>query len=379
MRGRLAPAVLALAAAAAVVGAGGCCCGAPAAFTARRPLAPAAEAGPPPLTGPVLRALHFGDFGDDTCQQREVARALAAAHARAPFDLAFHAGDNVYECGPDVALPGAERCAFAADDASVAPGFSPPADPRFAAKLETPLAFLAAGAAPVPVYLALGNHDIASCDGGGLPLDTLRRRKACLEVAHASALWHLPARHYAVDRGPARFIVLDSNLLLGDYGGFTIDGEVAFVRAASAGCDARPCFIVSHHPPATAALHRTDATPEYIDRVRRVQEVFQGPVAGWLAAHDHDLQHLRAAAGYDVFVSGNGSRGRPEERFAQVSVPAAQLLFASTAWGFSTLEVAGQRWRVRFESTAGEPLHCCEATFPGACQPVACPPPSGAR
>src|SRR6185369_713868 len=137
--------------------------------------------------------------------------------------------------GPDVALAGAERCAFGPDDASVAPGFSPPADPRFAARFEGPLAFLAAGAAPVPVYLALGNHDIATCDGGGLPVAALRRRKACLEVAHRSALWHLPARHYAVDRGPARFLVLDSNLLLGDYGGFTLDGEVAFVRAASIG------------------------------------------------------------------------------------------------------------------------------------------------
>jgi hypothetical protein len=372
MTPRAAPLLAAL----AVATASGCCCGAPAAYTVRRPLAPGAEAGPQPLAAPVLRVLHFGDFGDDTCQQRDMARALAEAHARAPFDLAFHAGDNVYECGPDVTLPGADACAFAADDASVAAGFSPPKDPRFAAKLERPLAFLASGPSPVPVYLALGNHDIASCDGAGLPVEALQRRKACLEVAHTSALWHLPARHYAVDRGPARFVVIDSNLLLGDYGGFTLDGEVAFVRAASAGCDAKPCFVVAHHPPATAGLHRADATPEYVDRVRRVQEAFQGPIAAWLAGHDHDLQHLRAAAGYDVLVSGNGSRGRAKERFEKVSVPAAQLLFASTAWGFSTLEIAERRWRVRFESAAGEPLHCCEATFPGACQPVACPPPS---
>jgi hypothetical protein len=186
----------------------------------------------------------------------------------------------------------------------------------------------------------------------------------------------MPGRHYAVDRGAARFIVVDSNLLLGDYGGFSIDGEVEFVRAASAGCAERPCFVVAHHPAATAGEHREDATPEYVARLRRLQEAAGGGIAAWFAGHDHDLQHLRAAAGYDVFVSGNGSRGRAE-RFERLSAPAAQLFFASTAWGFATLEVSARAWLVRFESTSGEPLHCCHADFPETCRPVACPPPTG--
>jgi hypothetical protein len=97
------------------------------------------------------------------------------------------------------------------------------------------------------------------------------------------------------------------------------------------------------------------------------------PVAAWLAGHDHDLQHVRAARGYDVFVSGNGSRWR-KERFEAVSPPQARLLFASTAWGWAVLEVSAARWSVRFEDQDGRPLHCCRAEFPGPCQPVACGP-----
>jgi tartrate-resistant acid phosphatase type 5 len=371
-------AAFAAAAALALAPATGCCCSAPAPYTARRALPPGAEAGPPPLAPPVLRVLLVGDMGEATCQQAEVARAIAAAHARAPFDLALHVGDNLYPCGPDASLPGAERCAFAPDGNAAAPGAAPPRDPGFDAKLERALAPLAAGASPVPLYLALGNHDVAAaggCRALGLDAAALSRRRACLEVAHASALWHMPGRHYVVDRGPARFIVIDSNLLAGDYGGFRFDGEVELLRAAAAGCDARPCFVVAHHPAATAAEHRDDFNPEYVARLRRLQEAAGGHIAAWLAGHDHHLEHLRAPAGYDVLVSGNGSRERPGERFGHLSTPGAQLFFASTARGFATLEVARGGWLARFESTSGEPLHCCRAEFPGACQPVACPPP----
>jgi hypothetical protein len=136
---------------------------------------------------------------------------------------------------------------------------------------------------------------------------------------------------------------------------------------------------VAHHPAATAGGHRDDFDAGYVARLRRLQEAAGGHIAGWFAGHDHDLQHLRAPAGYDVFVSGQGSRGRPEERFGELSTPGAQLFFASTAWGFAALEVWEGAWRVRFEGVDGAPLHCCHATFPGACQPAACPPPVEVR
>jgi len=351
-------------------------------YTVRKALPPAAAAGPAPAPAPALRVLVFADFGDNTCQQAAVARAIGLAQARAPFDLVLSPGDNLYECGPDPRLPGAAACDFAADGNTVAPGFTPPEDPRFGKRFEGPLASLARDGRPVPVYLALGNHDVhsgRSCLEGDLPPERIGRVRACLEVAHRGPHWSMPARHYLLDRGPARFIVLDSNVIGADYGGFTLEQELAFVAEATQGCELRPCFLVGHHPPASAGDH-AGALREgsaWVTRMRRVQEAARGPIAAWLGGHDHDLQHLRAAAGFDVFVSGNGSRWR-DEKFASTGPPGAQLFFASTAWGFATLEVSEKAWSMRFEDHRGEALHCCQAGFPGSCQPVACgPAPSG--
>jgi len=346
-------------------------------YTVRKALPDPGAAGPAPAPPPALRALVFGDFGDDTCQQAAVARGMAAAHSRAPYDLAFSVGDNIYECGPDVTLPGAAACAFEPDGNTPRPGYVPPADGRFERMFERPLSFLVRGGEPVPVWLALGNHDVnvtEGCREGGLDAEQIGRVRACLEVAHRGPHWRMPARHYVVDEGPARFIVLDSNILVGDYGNFGFDAEVAFFAEASQGCRDRPCFAVAHHPPASAGRHGAEGSMQ-VQRLRRLQEAAGGRIAAWFAGHDHDLQHLRAAAGYDVFVSGNGSRWR-DERFPGPSPPAAQLFFASTAWGFATLEVSATHWAVRFESEKGEALHCCQASFPGTCQPVACGPAS---
>jgi hypothetical protein len=350
----------------------------PAPFTVRKALAPGAERGPPPSPAPELRVLFFGDFGDDTPQQRAVAAGLVRASRERDFDLVFSVGDNVYPCGPDVRLPGARECRFADDDRTVVPGFTPPRDDRMTRLFEAPLEGLTSRGTPLRVYLALGNHDVGTgpwCDEGGLSGDALARLRACLSVAHRGPIWTMPARHYVVDRGPARFVVIDSNLLVRDYGGFTLDEEVGFLGEAARTAGDRILFVVAHHPAAGAGEHVVEYTETRVARLRRLQEAADGRIAAWLAGHDHDLQHLRAAAGYDVLVSGNGARGRPHERFERTGPPAAQLLFASTQWGFATLEISRGHWAARFESDRGEPLHCCHAVIPGRCQPVACPPP----
>ncbi len=371
-RGAALAALLALAA-----GASGCCrCARSPTFArSEAPLA-AAPSRPPPLR----RVLHFADYGDDTCQQAAVARAMVASHRRAPFDLAVSAGDNLYECGLDPALPGAAGCAFAADGNAAVPGYVPPPDPLMAERFERLLGGLARGGVPVPVHPALGNHDVGlpvSCMGRGDP--AVQRTRACLEVAFRSARWAMPGRHYAIDAGPARLLIVDSNLLKADYGGFTLDGEVSFLEGQAAACadPGRFCFVVAHHPAATASGHRDDLTPEFLARLRRLERALStggGRIAGWLAGHDHDLQHLRAEAGYDVFVSGNTSRGRDGERFDQAAPPGARLLFASTAWGFGRLEVGADGWSYRFENDRGEAIHCCAAAGRSPCLPVECDP-----
>jgi hypothetical protein len=367
MRGAAAGLVLLLASA-------GACCSKEGSFTFREPAA-ATPGAAPPLSGPIVRVLHFGDFGANTCQQEAVAAAMGAAHRRAPFDVAFADGDNLYDCGPDAALPGAAACAFAADGATVAGGFAPPDDPAFVRLHERPLAALRG----VPVHLALGNHDVSvryQCSPGGLPLEAASRVKACLEVAHVSGLWSMPARHYAVDAGLARFIVVDANLADGDYGGFGIDAEVAFVAEAASAAHCPPeraCFLVGHQAPATAGSHAGNVTEAFAARMDRLVAAGGGRIRAWLAGHDHDLQHLRTPSGLDVFVSGNSARQRPDERFARAAPPGAELVFASVRWGFGVLEVGSDGWDYRFVAADGRPLHCCASRGGGRCEPAACP------
>lgn len=355
------------AALAALCTACGCCGHASPTYTVRHGAA-RAPAPAPPLS-PSLRALHLADFGDATCQQAALASAVIAAHRRAPFDLALFPGDNLYPCGPDPAAPGAADCRFEADQNTVPAGFSAPADETFRLH-EEPLAELAG----IPVHLALGNHDVAATGGCRLAGDPaeVSRLRACLEVAHASPVWSMPARHYLVDRGPARFIVVDSNVLTGDYGGFTFEEEEAFVAEAALGCEERACFLIGHHPPATAGIHVADATPAYLARAERLARAGGGRIRAWLAGHDHALEHLRTAAGLDVLVSGNGARGRPSQRFSTVSEPGAALLFASVRWGYGVLEVGADGWRYRFEGDDGARLYCCAAAGAGRCEPVSC-------
>lgn len=348
-----------------LLGAAGCCtCAGSPTLTVRAGAARAPGAAPPSAS-PALRALHFGDFGDATCQQRAVAAAIAAAHRRAPFDLGLAAGDLVYECGPDASLPGADRCAFAADGSTVAPGFAPPADPSFAVH-DGPLAVLGA----TPLYVALGNHDVASAGSCLGTSAAVARTKACLSVAHAAPQWVMPGRHYVVDRGPARFVVLDTNVVAGDYGGFTLEEEVAFLAAAAEGCADRPCFVVGHHPAATASGHRRDFSAEFTARMGRLVEAGRGRIRAWLAGHDHDLEHLRTAGGLDVLVSGAGARGAFGGGFE--ATPGATLLFGSRRWGVGSLEVSADGWRYRFEDHRGDALYCCAARGAGPCEPTAC-------
>jgi len=360
------------AALALLVGAAGCAACADTSYTVRRGAALSPAPAPAAVPG-ALRVLHLADFGEVNGQQAAVAAAAVAAHRRAPFDLAAFPGDNLYECGPDAARPGAAACAFGPDRNTVA---TPPGgvDPAFARLHEAPLAGLAA---PAPrVYLALGNHDVATwggCSVRGLEEAEVGRIKACAEVAHAGPRWSMPGRHYVVDEGPVRLVFLDSNVIYADYGGFTLEDELRFLAEAVRPCGERACFLVAHHPPATAGLHLRDfSRPERVERMARVLQAARG-VRAWLAGHDHDLQHLRTAGGLDVLVSGNGCCARPAERFERTS-DGGPLLFASVRPGLGILSVHAGGWSYRFEDVANRPLYCCAAEGAGACQPVACAP-----
>ena len=339
-----------------------------------------AGVGPPgPRREPEVRVLVFGDFGYDTHLQWLVARQMTADTRRRPFDLALQLGDNLYKCGPSAVRPGAEACRFEADGVTVAPGAAPPDDPLFRVN-ERPLAGLTArGGGTLATFLALGNHDVASvgaCAAPGLSEEEAARRKACLEVARRTDTWNMPARRYVLDRGPLRFIVFDSNLVAGDYGGFTLGDEVDFVRRAAEGCGAgRACFLVGHHPP--AAVHsyggRRRAGPTTAQRrMAQVLAAAGGRARGYLAGHIHQLEHL-TLDGLEVFISGSTAMGGFHP-LGTVAPARAQVRFATDAWGYAVLEAGAGWYRMSFTDFTGAERYCCEAEGEGACRAQACGP-----
>ncbi|KFE71477.1 metallophosphoesterase [Hyalangium minutum] len=335
------------------------------------PPAPTLERTPAPL----VRVLVFGDFGLHGRQQTAVARAMAEEHRAKPFDFGLLLGDNLYPCGPELSLPGAEDCTFSADENTVTPGYQPPEDKQFQAVFHAPLEDLKrADGSPLPIHTVLGNHDAGysrSCFWTGKVPTRTSRLKACLEVAHQGPNWTMPGRHFVVDTPTARFVLFDSNTLAHDDYAFSFEEELAFVKEAVAGCGERRCFLVSHHMSVTAGKHQPETlTPAYQERARRLEEA--GRIDAWLSGHDHDLQHSVTAKGYDVFVSGSAAKTR-FEKFGPEPAPGARLRFGSTAWGFAVLEVFPTGWSMHFLNERREPLYCCEAHGQGRCEPVECP------
>jgi hypothetical protein len=237
------------------------------------------------------------------------------------------------------------------------------------------------------MFLALGNHDVAASGGcavPGLSRDETARRRACLSVARRTPTWTMPARHYVVDHGPVRLVVVDTNVVVGDYGGFTLEDELAFVRSATAPCggagergrpgdpppEARQCFLFGHHPPAAAHGYGRGRAPSHAPRMARLVAAAGGRARAFFAGHVHTLEHLTLGS-LDVFVSGSTAMAGVH-RFRWVWPRSAQLRFATSAWGFAVLEADAQGYRVAFAGTQGEPLHCCAAGRSGPCLPVDC-------
>jgi predicted phosphodiesterase len=177
--------------------------------------------------------------------QYEVARQMAAVHARFPFEMVMMIGDN---------LSGAHNPRDVLDK------FANPFGP-----------LLNAG---VRFYAALGNHDD--------------------QTYLSYKLWNMGgARYYTFTRNRVQFFVLDSNRL--------DPPQVAWITDAlkNSQADWRICYL--HHP-----LYSDGSTHGSQDRVRAVVEpIFvQYGVNVVLSGHDHIYERIKPQKGIVYFVTG---------------------------------------------------------------------------
>ena len=257
----------------------------------------------------AIRVLAFGDFGNGSKEQKQVAAAMLQFHRQTPFDFAITLGDNFYSYGMESTT-----------------------DPRWKTwwdALYDPLG--------IRFYATLGNHDWGFADSPA----------AEILYSQQSPSWRMPAPYYTFSAGPAQFFALDTNEIS--------EAQLLWLKDGLANSNARWKLVYGHHPIYSAGAHQDNP-----GLIRRLLPVLKGRADVFLAGHDHDLQHLKAEEGVHFFVAGGGGAGlRPLK-------PDPRSLFAKDAHAFAVVEANGKQLKVRFIDTALKPLYEATLTKSGA-------------
>ena len=259
---------------------------------------------PPPIfaaapSGWPVRILAFGDFGDGSEAQKQVAGAMLAYHRRNRFDFALTLGDNFYSTGMES-----------------------PADPRWKtwwSDLYDPLR--------IPFYATLGNHD------WGHP----NSPAAEIVFAQQSPSWRMPAAYYTFTAGDAQFFALDTDVIS--------EKQLLWLKDELDASKARWKIVYGHHPIYSEGSHEDNNT-----KIAQLLPLLRDRADIYLAGHDHDMQHLKPEGRLHFFIAGTGGKLRPIE-------PGPRSLFAKSAHGFAVLEVQPEAVNVVFIGVGGEELY----------------------
>jgi hypothetical protein len=251
-----------------------------------------------PAGGPV-RVLAFGDFGDGSDAQRQVAGSMRAYHASRPFDFGVTLGDNFYPIG--MASPDDERWKTWWSD------------------LYDPL--------QVPLYATLGNHDWGQPDSPAAEVLFTSRSKS----------WRMPATRYTFTAGDAQFFALDTDDIS--------EAQLLWLTAALDASKARWKIVYGHHPIYSHGQHEDNNL-----KIDQLLPALRDRADIYLAGHDHDMQHLRPEGRLHFFIAGSGGKLRPIEA-------GPRSLFAMSANGFAVLEVEPAALRVIFVGVKGDELY----------------------
>jgi hypothetical protein len=252
---------------------------------------------PPPVfavrtPGGPIRVLAFGDYGNGSKNQRDVAAAMKKYHDGKRFDFGITLGDNFYSRG------------------MLSTG-----DPHWKSwwdEMYDPLG--------IQIYASLGNHDWGYADSPAAEV---------LYTYHSSS-WRMPRTYYTFTAGPAQFFALDTNEIS--------RAQLLWLDEQLAASKAAWKIVYGHHPIYSAGTHSD--SPRLI---RQLLPVLKSRGADlFIAGHDHDMQHLRAEGGVNFFVAGGAGAG------LRVPTAGPRTLFARAVHGFAVLEVSDRAATVRF-------------------------------
>jgi tartrate-resistant acid phosphatase type 5 len=259
---------------------------------------------PPPLfalkaKGKTLRVITLGDFGAGAPEngqiagepQKQVAAAMLKAQKAKGFDFGITLGDNFYPTGM-----------FSPTDARWKTLWSDLYDPL---KLK--------------FYVTFGNHDWGSADS------------PAAELMYENPSWILPAPYYTFTAGPVQFFALDTNEVS--------ELQLTWLRDELAKSTARWKIVYGHHPIYSAGQHGDGKI-----LIARLLPVLKDRADIFFAGHEHDMQHLKAEGDVHFFINGGGGA-----KIRETNIKAdPRIVFAKSAYGFSTLEADNDKIVVKF-------------------------------
>jgi predicted phosphodiesterase len=250
-------------------------------------------------SGQPIRVLAFGDFGDGSDGQREVAAATLQYHRQRPFDFAITLGDNFYD-----------------------KGMKSVDDPRWKIwwdQLYDPLG--------IQFYATLGNHDYGFRESP----------EAEILYSRKSPSWRMPATQYTFTAGWVQFFAIDSEVMT--------PYQLEWLQKELDASTFRWKVVYGHHPIYSHGKHGDDQK-----LITELLPVLKGRADIYLAGHDHDMQHLKPEGNLHFFVCGTGGKIRPIRR-------GPRSLFAESSLGFAMLEADGSSMKVTFIDEVLHPLY----------------------
>jgi len=248
----------------------------------------------------TVRVLAFGDFGNGSAEQKQVAAAMLRHHHQMPFDFAITLGDNFYDQGM--------------------PSLNDPRWQSWWAALYDPL--------EIKFYATFGNHDWGYGDSPA----------AEILYSERSQSWRLPAPYYTFTAGPVQFFALDTNEVS--------EAQKLWLKEELEKSRALWKVVYGHHPIYSAGTHGDNN-----GLIRALLPILKGHADIYLAGHDHDLEHLKPEGGVHFFISGGGGAKLREPK------PDPRSLFAKRIHGFTVLEANETQLKVSFIGTDGVVLY----------------------